>query len=85
VKSVDPISEQQALEMLEQAFDEPSGALRPDSLRENIPGWDSMGALALMAELDDRFNLALTAEKSKQMRLVSDILEYLREQGVLRP
>lgn len=77
------ISQIDALKMLEEAFEESAGALQPDTPRDDIIGWDSMGALALMAELDSRFNLVLTAEQSKKMRRVSDVLDYLRAQDVL--
>ena len=77
------MSDTDALSMLEEAFEESAGALRADTLREDVAGWDSMGALALMAELDSRFSLLLTAEQSKKMRRVSDALDYLKANGAI--
>ena len=72
----------EALQMLTEAFAETS-VLTPDMLRDDVSGWDSMGALMLMAELDERFGLQLTSEASKAMHQVSDVLDYMRQQGVL--
>lgn len=77
------MTRQEALKMLAMAFQEPESAVREGVSRENLGGWDSMGALALMAELDERFGLLLTAETSRAMTRVDDILEFLRKNGVL--
>jgi acyl carrier protein len=79
---VKSITHAEVMAMLAESFNEPIENLAPDVLRERIPGWDSMGALMLIAELDDRFSLELTAEVSKAMQRVSDVLDFLREQGV---
>ena len=76
------LSTAEALRMLGEAFAEPA-PLAPDMSRDDVDGWDSMGALMLMAELDERFGLQLTAEESRDMRRVGDVLEYLRAHGVL--
>lgn len=76
------ISEHEALAMITEAFAE-AEPLTPSMQRDDIAGWDSMGALMLMAELDERFGLQLEAEDSRAMRQVSDVLDYLRSHGVL--
>jgi acyl carrier protein len=73
----------QSLEMLAECFNEPIEQLKPETLRDQVPGWDSMGALLLIAELDERFGLELSAERSRGMKKISDLLDFLREQGVL--
>jgi acyl carrier protein len=78
------ITESEALGLLAETFAEPLENIRPDVARDAIAGWDSMGALMLMAELDERFSLQLSAETSKQMRRVADVLDYLRQNGVLQ-
>ena len=45
------MTESEALALLAETFSEPVASLRPDTERAAIPGWDSMGALMLMAEL----------------------------------
>ncbi len=73
-----------ALAMLSQCFMEPADQLTPDRSRESIPGWDSMGALMFIAELDERFGLELTAEVSAGMTTVADALDFLRAHGALQ-
>ena len=78
------ISEREALQLLAETFAEPVENMRPELQRTAIPGWDSMGALMLMAEFDERFSLELTAETSKQMQCVADVLTFLRQHGALQ-
>jgi acyl carrier protein len=77
------ISTAAALQMLSEAFDEPVENLTPDTDRDSLAGWDSMGALTLMAELDERFGIVLTAEQSAQMRHIRDVLALLQSHGAL--
>jgi acyl carrier protein len=74
----------EAFEMLAEAFDEPVESLNPERERDTIPGWDSMGALILIAELDEQFGIELTAEASREMRRVQDVLDFLAKHGVLK-
>ncbi|WP_411831853.1 acyl carrier protein [Pseudoxanthomonas mexicana] len=76
------LTTEQALAMIAEAFAEPA-PLSPATRRDDVAGWDSMGALMLMAELDERFGLQLDAEESRAMRQVGDVLDYLRRHGVL--
>lgn len=69
--------------MLESAFSEPAGSLAPDTLRDSVGGWDSMGALVLMAELDERFGIVLTPDQSRTLTSVGDVLELLKAQNAL--
>jgi acyl carrier protein len=77
------ISTPAALKMLSEAFEEPLENLAPDTDRDSIAGWDSMGALTLMAELDERFGIVLTAEQSLQMSKIAHVLDLLRQHGAL--
>ena len=77
------ITEREALSLLAETFAEPIENIRPEVERAAIPGWDSMGALMLMAELDERFSLELTADTSKKMQRVADVLAFLRQHGAL--
>jgi acyl carrier protein len=77
------ISESDALKMLAEVFDEPVARVKPGLARDDVPGWDSMGALTLMAELDERFGIELTADESKAMTRIEDVLALLRRHGAL--
>lgn len=78
-----PISTAEALAMFSECFMEPVEQLNPGVLRESIPGWDSMGALMLIAELDERFQLELSAEESRTLQSVGDALAFLKRHGAL--
>jgi len=78
------ISTAEALAMLAAMFEEPVARIKLATARENIPGWDSMGALSLMAELDERFGIELTADRSRSITSISGVIDLLREHGVLR-
>lgn len=78
------ISVTDALALLAECFNLQPQDIHPDMAREAIDDWDSMGALMLMAELDERFGIELTAEVSREMTKVADALAFLRECGVLR-
>lgn len=73
----------QALDMLAGCFMEPVEKLHPERARGDIAGWDSMGALLLIAELDERFGIELSADASRGMGSVADALSFLRLNGAL--
>lgn len=77
------ITVSETLSMLSEIFEEPLASLSPEVLRDDVLGWDSMGALALMAELDERFEIILTADESREMIRIDDVLHFLRRHGVL--
>lgn len=69
--------------MLGEAFLESPADLALDRTRDSIPGWDSMGALTLIAEIDERFGIELSAEESRRMACVADALDFLRKHELL--
>lgn len=74
----------EALEMIAGFFEASVTNIKPETLREEITGWDSMGFLTLMAEFDDRFNILLTAPQLEKMQKIDDILQVLRDHSLLR-
>lgn len=77
------MTEQEALEWVAGMFDQPVDGLAPDTLRDDIPMWDSLGVLTLMAELDEKFAIVLTDADMRAMQKVDDILDVLRKNGKL--
>jgi acyl carrier protein len=77
------VSESEALAMLADCFNLPVDEIHAGLPRDAIDDWDSMGALMLMAELDERFGLELTAEVSREMTRIGDVLAFLKVHGVL--
>jgi acyl carrier protein len=78
-----PLSISQAFEMMAEAFQVSATDLSAERTRESLPDWDSMGALMLMAEIDERFGVELTADESRAMTKISDVLDFLRRHNLL--
>lgn len=77
------MNQDEALRWIAELFDETPGTVTPDTPRDAIPTWDSLGLLTLMAALNERFDIVMTAEELGTMRSVNDILQVLRTHGAL--
>jgi acyl carrier protein len=75
-------TEADALKWIGEMFEHPS-ALTPATPREEIPIWDSLGTLTLMAGLDEKFGIMLSDAELRAMSKVDDILAVLRRDGKL--
>ena len=64
-------------------FDEPLENLRADTSRDQIAGWDSLGVLTLMADLDEKFDIQAAEQDMAAMTSVQDVLELLGRHGKL--
>jgi acyl carrier protein len=80
---METISEQDALNWVAGVFEAAPGSLTAGTNREDIPAWDSMGVLMLMAAMDEKFGIVLADTDIKNMRNVGDILGVLRTNGKL--
>lgn len=77
------IKVEDALKMFAEVFEEPEDKVGRDTDRADIEGWDSLGTLTLMAELDERFDLTLSEEELEELASISDLLEILRKNSLL--
>jgi acyl carrier protein len=75
---------QDALQWVAEVFEEAPGRLTADTARSEIPGWDSLGTLSLIAALDERFDIHLSEQEIEGMRNIGDLLAILRRQGALQ-
>ena len=50
--------------------------------QSTCPGWDSMGQLNLVAELEEAFDISLEPEEIGTMKCYADIIRLLKEKGV---
>jgi acyl carrier protein len=73
----------EALLWIADTFEEPAENVKPDTPRDEISGWDSLGALTLMARLDEEFDIILSEDALANMKAVGDILETFRTHGYL--
>lgn len=77
------MNEAEALRWIAELFEEAPENIRSDTPRSDIATWDSLGVLTLMADLNERFDITLTAEQIGGMASVADLLEVLRSNGKL--
>ena len=77
------MNQEEALKWIADLFEEPENKLTPDSPREAIPAWDSLGVLTLMAVMDERFGIFLGDADLRAMTKVDHILDVLRKNGKL--
>jgi len=73
----------EALRWIAEMFEESADNVRPETLRDDIPTWDSLGVLTLMAGLSERFDITVDADELGTMKSVDDILTVLRRAGKL--
>ena len=78
------LSVDQALGWIADIFEQSPASIRETSQRSDIPAWDSLGQLLLMAALDQRFGIRMTQAELAAVTSVSDILELLSRHGRLR-
>lgn len=74
---------EEALTWVADLFEESVEDINPETLKEDIPAWDSLGVLTLMAELDENFGILLTEEEMQKLQKINDIFEILRRDGRL--
>jgi len=77
------MSQNEALHWVAELFEESAAGIQPDTSRDAIPNWDSLGVLTLMAGLSERFDITVNADELAEMKRVDDILAVLRRHGKL--
>lgn len=78
-------NEAQVLDWLAEVFQQPRGEISVETARRDVPTWDSLGVLTLMAELDEKFDLVLSDQDMQAMNKIGDIIVVLRTHGKLAP
>lgn len=77
------MNKQEALEWISEVFEEPPGRIDENTLRTDIPGWDSLGTLSLIAALDEKFDIQLSEKDIEGMERVGDVFAILARHGKL--
>jgi acyl carrier protein len=62
-------------------FETPVESIQPQTPRDDIETWDSLGILTLIARMDEDFHILLTDEEIQRLRSVGDVLDLIRERG----
>jgi acyl carrier protein len=73
----------EAVAWIAEVFEEAPGRISAQTQRTDIPGWDSLGTLSLIAALDERFDIHLSEQDIEGMQSIDDILSILRRHGAL--
>ncbi len=74
---------QDATAWIARLFDVPADTICSETRREEIPTWDSLGMLTLIARLDEDFQILLAESDLDGLKAVGDILDVLQANGVL--
>lgn len=77
------ITQAAALALIAELFSEAPEGVVPEATRETLLGWDSMGTLLLMAELDERFGVSLDDAGLDEMESIGDIINFMGQQGII--
>ncbi len=75
------MNREEALAWVATVFEEPAANVRPETARDEIGGWDSLGVLTLMADLDEKFDIRVSEKDMSAMSSVQDILDLLARNG----
>lgn len=76
--------EEKVLTAIQVALDLPEGSITLDSSSENTDGWDSLGQLGIMQELDKLFDgKVLTIEEFASADSVSKIMTLLQKHSLI--
>ena len=78
-----PITVPALLNLVEALLNVDEGSLAIDTRLVNVPAWDSMGVLLLMAEMDERFGITLSEAELANLRGVADIVNVVKRAGLL--
>ena len=73
----------EAITWVAELIDEDPNSLNERTSRDQVPAWDSLGVLTLMAGFDEKFGIVLEDEDMQHMKTVNDILMVLKKNGKL--
>ncbi len=71
---------QETLHWIAETFEHDPALVKPETLRDEIPAWDSVGVLTLMAAIDKKFGVLLANDDISSMKTVGDVVDVLRKQ-----
>ncbi|MFN0305854.1 MAG: acyl carrier protein [Burkholderiales bacterium] len=77
------ISDDHVLGWLAEVFEDSRSRLKLTTRREDIPGWDSLGTLSLIAALDEKFDIHISEQDIEAMQTVGDVFAILKRHGAL--
>ena len=61
-------------------FDVDEDMVNEDTTSEDIPGWDSLNHIVLIASLENEFSIRFSLDDYAEMKKVQDIMNYIEAQ-----
>jgi acyl carrier protein len=77
------MTHREALKFIAELFEETPDRITPETSRDAIAAWDSLGILTLMSYLHSEFGIILSEGEIQSMKTVNDILVVLHKNGKL--
>ena len=77
------MTQDEVLNWLAEVFNEPLGSIAADAKKDDVGGWDSLGVLMLMADLDEKFAIQLDEKEIEGLQSVPDLMALLKRNGKL--
>ena len=68
-------------EILSGLFNVGIGTLSSESSTANVEGWDSLGHLMVVVELEQQFGIQISPEQGEELTSVARIEEFLKSRG----
>ncbi len=68
----------QIKQMLSALFNVDADALLSESSTETVDGWDSLGQLMVIVELEQRFNIQISPEQGEELTSIGKIESFLK-------
>ena len=68
------------LSLLEDLFEVERDAIDLDTPLQDIPGWDSLTFVGLIARIDDEFGVTLGPQSVLRCRTIADLLDHVEEE-----
>jgi acyl carrier protein len=77
------MTQDEVLVWLAEVFNEPPGSIAAETKKDDVAGWDSLGVLLLMADLDEKFSIQLDEKEIEGLQSVPDVIALLKRNGKL--
>lgn len=71
------LSDREIIEWLAGIFEENPDSLTTETLRDDIPTWDSLSVLSIIAGLDEKFGINLSDREVAGMKKVGDVVDLI--------
>lgn len=66
------------IELLEEVLEKDKGSIQPDHVYRDYPEWDSLGALAVSAMINEEYDLVIPREEFEKLFTVKQLHEYIQ-------